>query len=632
MVHLQGGNVCWGNVKIEDKLPPVVTCPADIAILCTKSEDDLTLTGEPTWEDCSAVNITHQDDYIQYTCSENALVHTRVLRTWVATDIWGNASSCLQVIDKLRGKTDQVTFPADVEYYCNALPASLEPPVTGWPNIGGTVITTNGSGSCGLSVSYTDEQAAVCPGSYKIIRTWKITDWCTGTTSPLSVTHVQYIKVLDAPPTIDFSNFTYDPDHDWYNLSANSQYNGVCIAAGPLPVAIIDGVCNEVVQVKITTPDRHRAKRRIDPGSGSWGRPAPGQVLRRRRVRQYHGENDHDKCTGRRTAVGIVRPAYTGCTGASGIALVNATTFDDGSYDNCCLDKFEARRMNGTCDGVTDDFGPTVEFCCTDINDTVLVVFRAYDCHGNYNDCMVSVFVEDKIKPTCNAPANVTVSCEAFDPSLWAYGTATSQDNCCLDTITESRNYNLFDTVCNRGTITRTFRAFDCAGNSTQCTQRVFVNYEQDYYIKFPNDVIVTKCNGTGNYGEPVFFGEDCELLGVSFEDEIFTVVPDACMKIERTWTIINWCTYNPNGSCVIVPNPNLECDDEQHAEPSGPDRIAAWDAVSVEPDNHSDCAGSAADELLDLLRRERELLQVQTDHQDHRHGEASDDLSGLPR
>jgi hypothetical protein len=28
-------------------------------------------------------------------------------------------------------------------------------------------------------------------------------------------------------------------------------------------------------------------------------------------------------------------------------------------------------------------------------------------------------------------------------------------------------------------------------------------------------------------------------------------------MKIERTWTIINWCTYNPNGSCVIVPNPN---------------------------------------------------------------------------
>ena len=33
--------------------------------------------------------------------------------------------------------------------------------------------------------------------------------------------------------------------------------------------------------------------------------------------------------------------------------------------------------------------------------------------------------------------------------------------------------------------------------------------------------------------------------------------MPDACFKIERTWTIINWCTYNPNLPCIEVPNPN---------------------------------------------------------------------------
>ncbi|MCB0526508.1 MAG: hypothetical protein KDC86_18465, partial [Saprospiraceae bacterium] len=53
------------------------------------------------------------------------------------------------------------------------------------------------------------------------------------------------------------------------------------------------------------------------------------------------------------------------------------------------------------------------------------------------------------------------------------------------------------------------------------------------------------------------FFGEDCELLGVSYEDEVFTVVPDACFKIERHWRIINWCTYDPNGICIDVPNPS---------------------------------------------------------------------------
>jgi hypothetical protein len=86
---------------------------------------------------------------------------------------------------------------------------------------------------------------------------------------------------------------------------------------------------------------------------------------------------------------------------------------------------------------------------------------------------MVQIEVQDKIKPICQAPASV-VSCENFDPSLWAYGKPSVYDNCCLDTsvvyqgqcgLSHSVNLGLFDTVCNKGTITRTFRAIDCYGN-----------------------------------------------------------------------------------------------------------------------------------------------------------------------
>jgi hypothetical protein len=214
-------------------------------------------------------------------------------------------------------------------------------------------------------------------------------------------------------------------------------------------------------------------------------------------------------------------------------------------------------------------FHDQVKFCCSDIGDTLTVVLRVYDHNqgtgtvgltgtpGNYNDCMVQVLVEDKIKPTCTAPANVTVSCEAFDPSLWAYGTATAIDNCCIDTITYQVVMNQFDTLCDKGTITRRWTAIDCGGNTSQCSQRVIVTYKQDYYVKFPADKLISTCDGTGNYGAPEFYGEDCELLATSFVDEIFTVVPDACFKIERTWTVINWCTYTPNGGCTYVPNPN---------------------------------------------------------------------------
>jgi hypothetical protein len=225
--------------------------------------------------------------------------------------------------------------------------------------------------------------------------------------------------------------------------------------------------------------------------------------------------------------------------------------------------------MNQNACDDNSQYDDQVKFCCSDLGDTITVIFRVYDItlgngtveidtfEGHYNDCMVQVLVEDKIKPSCSAPANVTVTCEQFDPSLWLYGYAQGHDNCCLDTVTTTTNYAQFDTVCNKGTITRTFRAFDCAGNSTQCTQRVVVTYTQDYFVRFPDDKIISVCDGTGDYGEPTFYGEDCELLGVTFEDEIFTVVPDACFKIERNWKVINWCTFDPNATGINVPNPN---------------------------------------------------------------------------
>lgn len=104
---------------------------------------------------------------------------------------------------------------------------------------------------------------------------------------------------------------------------------------------------------------------------------------------------------------------------------------------------------------------------------------------------MVRVLVEDKIKPVCQAPANISVTCENFDPTLGTYGAATASDNCCVDTLINTINYNLFDTVCSRGTILRNWRVTDCSGNSGQCSQRVYVDYKQDYYLKMPDDKLV---------------------------------------------------------------------------------------------------------------------------------------------
>ncbi len=168
----------------------------------------------------------------------------------------------------------------------------------------------------------------------------------------------------------------------------------------------------------------------------------------------------------------------------------------------------------------------------------------------------------DITPPTCQAPADITISCEAFDPSLGSYGTATASDDCCLDHVTTSVNYTLFDTLCSKGTITRVFQAFDCSGNSStlgvaSAMQTIIVNYEQDYYIKFPNDVVTSVSSPIGAYGEPTIFKEDCELIGMSYQDVVFANEPDCDLKIERSWTIINWCTFDDGVPVVEIPNPD---------------------------------------------------------------------------
>ncbi len=297
------------------------------------------------------------------------------------------------------------------------------------------------------------------------------------------------------------------------------------------------------------------------------------------------------------------QPPALGACEFAGVTWVKAAAFDDGTYDGCnnffltirrlppysdCVLGLNATNGHLPCTDLFPDFPSeferaisemdSIKFYACEAGTTIQLGLRAYQLNSDssfsigpngipiYNECIIEVAVTDKIKPVCAPPANVTVACAAFDPSLLGYGKATIADNCCLDEsktyqgqcgLAHTVNYAEFDSLCNKGTILRTFEAFDCHGNTSKCTQRIAVNYAQDYFVRFPDDVIVTACPQGNEYGEPSFFGEDCELLAISYEDAIIDVFPDACYRIERNWSVINWCSYNPTLPLVNVPNPN---------------------------------------------------------------------------
>ncbi|MDX1911051.1 MAG: T9SS type A sorting domain-containing protein [Saprospiraceae bacterium] len=181
--------------------------------------------------------------------------------------------------------------------------------------------------------------------------------------------------------------------------------------------------------------------------------------------------------------------------------------------------------------------------------------------------------------PSLVCPSDLTVVCEQFDPTLTAYGEAFFSGNCALETLSETPDYALFDTLCSRGTVFRVFVATDTCDNQLACTQRISVLYQSGYYVRFPDDVNATDCNQAG-FGEPVLWGDDCALMSVSSYDEIIDGVPDACFRISRIWHVINWCNYDPLQPLILVPNPQPSALLQHSSNLPGP-VVSACDATA---------------------------------------------------
>jgi hypothetical protein len=577
------GNSCWSNALIEDKLPPqITTTPIHLYCNWPNAEPDyLAAYGVPgampmVVENCGSYTLTHSDEAGDVDCngSINNLsnISAYIKRTWVATDASGNHFNKIQWIYYDRKHVSDIDWPSDVTIECTT--ADIDPSSTGIPTIDFVTLWPE-SGFCELNVNYNDQFFQICEGSYKILRTWTGYDWClptSGGTNPLN--HIQVIKVLD----------THGPVFTCPNNQTTSTTSSACLANYDLPDVLVTDGCSSIKTAKATFANAN--------GSVVTLNAVLALNAQNKLVAQYPTCPDlpkgnttftyaiTDDC-GNTTTCSFILTVLDGVApiaicrqitqiglGTDGMANVPSTSFDEGSYDNCGPVWFKTRRMVTNLCQTNDVFHEKVKFCCSDIGDTIMVVLRVYDVNpglgdvdltafdGHYNDCMVEVYVVDKIKPTCVPPTNVTTTCEAFDPSLWSYGVSTSTDNCCLDGVTVSVNYSNFDTTCLKGTILRTFTAKDCTGNTSKCTQVITVNYVEDYQIKFPDDVELNACNGNMDFGMPKIFNENCELIAISHTDKVFTLVPDACFKIIRTWEIINWCTYDSNESLYAVQNP----------------------------------------------------------------------------
>jgi hypothetical protein len=531
------GNQCTGYMSLDDNLAPLfVTCPT-IDIICS-ADLDPNIIGFPNVSDNCDANFTlnYFDQTVETGCTGQYIAV--VTRTWVATDASGNQSQCTQTINLEKADLGDVVFPPDYDSDCGN--PVTDPLITGMPTIDGFEIMIGGI--CDFITSYQDQTVFLCQPathSYLVIRTWTIFDNCTGQL----IEDQQVITVDDETgPTITCP----DP----IVISAESDQ---CSSSFFIPTPTATDNCSPDATI---TFDAIASFGGVGFGP-FFDIPVGGYMV------TYSATDECGNMTNCTVSLDVVDdvPPTAICdefTVASvnslGEAIVPAGNLDDGSYDNCGPVVFTASRNNGI------SFAPFLVFDCDDVGMSIDVILRVAEASNpsSYNDCEVVVNVMDNLPPVLVCPPNETVDCFEENGDLSQFGYPTLVDNCPDgSTMVADSLYSLDN--CGEGFIRRTFIVTDGSGNTDDCEQFIFINNLTPYdgsTIDWPDDYTLDDAciesdqldpqNLPPLYAFPDIPDHPCTMPAWNYSDQIFYINYPGCYKIIRTWTVMDWCTFDP--------------------------------------------------------------------------------------
>jgi hypothetical protein len=555
------------------------------------------------------VNFSDRVDYLD--CSEtlSAGLFARIYRTWVATDCNGAKRDTTQVINFRRPAIGEFkpTNASTNPFYqsivmvqnCTA-DASILTKEQQWPyvtNYWGKKFYLNEL-DCKYGTAVQDITFPTCNGrGIKIDRKILVMDWCSGQTyeafryliqigdlTPPSITKPAKGVVVSTRP-----------------MDCTGTFPTTASGLQQLGISLVDNCSSVSFSIRIRSKGKWVNGIQIDAvnwydvdyqviGGVFVGIPAgQHQAI----IDLYDGCGNKTQETLDFTVQDRIAPVMVcdnklnitlsnGNGYSAGYGRVDAKDVDEGSWDNCGLKWLKVRRnVTSSCeinfinsgydtngDGKLDkDDGFTIEnskkytpladfaeFFCCDAAAPVEIQLWGEDLSGNRNYCWEEILIEDKVSPTCMAPANLTILCDdkglgTLDSkklSALAYGDIRimSGNDCVgLDTA-----YSVVRKLnnCGAGTIERiwTLTKKSSKGSlTTTCRQVITVGVYHEYDICFPKDA-TSDCKKV-QADSILTKGLGCDILAVNVSDKRYDASGDECYKIFRTYTVINWCTYD---------------------------------------------------------------------------------------
>jgi len=659
-----GINSCWGNVLVEDKLAPTVTCegmstPVELPFLC----GDLSLTdlSQPTVVTaCSGVqSITFNDSFTDGGCNASSLV-----RTWIVTGVNGQVGTCnsnyfTSTLDVLTSPDvfcpeSEVILPCGADTSPEAVyehfyklciltlhnaaevianpedyPAEVAVCVIAGINQaypyyhnGTSTIALNGN-KCQTYTTYEDitipicDAGAGCSENNKVIREWTIYDWCQTGSDPRICR--QTLKSLDTmPPSIEVFDFSASVD-PWgctgtvvfpkpnhlnddcssfvdYNITTTTTTAGGTMGGGTTGSGSGSGT-GGTPPIVISDPALAGVVIKFDPDLGYIATNVP--------IGTYSFYYNAFDCCGNTTVeevlvtvvdatppVAITKRDIVvslipnpGNTSEPGITKIFATNIDNGSFDGCGDVKLEIRKDIDGCnilgnltynndghandDSLDMDEGKFIQFCCNDLAEFGVdedgdgaidyarfkVWLRVWDdgngdgffgnSGDNYSEVWSWVRLEDKSRPTIVCPGHVEIDCDGDVGDMSLMGRANAY-NSCGEMPTGHKDIDVSLSNCSSGTVTRQW--FIVGNENINCLQTITKLGSTPTSINpiFPRDTIIN-CGETLVDDVPTWTAGPCDQIAYNVDRDTFFFQEGACFKVLNYWTVINWCTYQPD-------------------------------------------------------------------------------------
>ena len=585
---------CDVNVSIIDQSAPLITnlAASDTLITCSLdlTQEGLGLTSPAAIDNCSESTVDLKD--IRIVTQGTAVCDTsRVEVIWQATDDCGNETTATQLVVLIRPRLEDIVKTGLISYTCDTTITAEEITIVPGIKIGklknGTLEPTDTIPlsteiyTCGYILEKRDievstinsgESDASC--GRKIYRYWSIFDWCDadGRIIPIDTTFIEFKDTI-APQFVDGAVVNtvieLDPLSCTYDITEISQPEAIDNCS--VPTVFLSSVSRiengeewDITSVDWTTLD-------CDSFKLEWvAQDACPEQLINDTIEQIIEIKD------------VTKPS-TICADRINLSLGKETTrlhyldIDNGSYDACSIAKYEVSRDEIYWDSI-------VVFSCEDVHEVVPVYLRVTDEKGNQNICWMMVNVEDKIQPICTDLPDITKTCDEnyielpassdtdndkqMEENEWIdmdtelmeyfntqYGNPNCSDSKKCDSLTIKQQYQLIEKDCGEIVMKRRYQAVDWDGKgltSNWSEQAITIESKSDWSITLPAD-------WQGYCGDEIpesvldINNGACDLLAYEVEEKIFTITEKACLKIIRTFTIINWCKYEVGGETRTI-------------------------------------------------------------------------------